>query len=403
MKNSALRDLKSVYLIVGTAIGTGILALPISTSKSGFLFSSFSITLCWLFMTISAFFMMEARLYFKKECDLDYMSEQTVGPRMEFFTKISYLLLLFCLMAAYILVGSSWVVEFTDIFFGFTLNKILAMVLFTIASAFIITQGVAIVGKANHVITVVLLISFGLIILFSANHVQYQNITELGDLKAMSPTIPLILTSFGFSIVIPTIASYQENNSKRIGESLIIGSIIILFAYLIWQMISFGVIGRTGEHGLLSFLFSNDKGTEIVLALENIVQKPILTNTARIFIIFAVCSSLLGVGLSLFHFMLDAIKIKQTEYKVSVAIISTFIPPLAILIFYPTGIVQILNFAGIFVAIILGIIPCIMVWFGRYVRNYKRNYTAFGGKPLILITAAFFIFTIGQEIYNLFY
>ena len=403
MNSSHLRDLKSVYLIVGTAIGTGILALPISTAQSGFLFSSLGLLICWLFMTLAAFFMMEARLYFKNECDLDYMSEHTVGPKLEFFTKISYLVLLFSLMAAYILVGSSWMVEFIKSCFDYELNKTLSMILFTLASAIIITQGIRIVGKANHVVTVVLLISFAFIILLSINHIDCENLKEVGDLKSISSTMPLILTSFGFSIVIPTIVSYQDNDSKRTGESLIIGSIMILFAYFVWQLIAFGIIGKSGEDGLVSFLSSKEQSTEIVRALGQVVHNSYLLKTARTFVIFAVISSLLGVGMALYHFMLDAVKIQETTFKITTSTVFTFIPPLALLIFYPAGIVEVLNFAGIFVAIILGIIPCIMIWYGRYIKKLKTSYTCFGGKPLIIITALFFIYVIIQEIINLFF
>ena len=62
-----------------------------------------------------------------------------------------------------------------------------------------------------------------------------------------------------------------------------------------------------------------------------------------------------------------------------------FIPPLLFAIFYPSGFVAALGYAGVFVAILYGLLPAFMVWHGRYIEKRKERFRVFGGKILLLI------------------
>ena len=44
-----------------------------------------------------------------------------------------------------------------------------------------------------------------------------------------------------------------------------------------------------------------------------------------------------------------------------------------------------LGYAGVFVAILYGILPVLMVWHGRYIEKKKQAFRVFGGKALLLI------------------
>ena len=60
-------------------------------------------------------------------------------------------------------------------------------------------------------------------------------------------------------------------------------------------------------------------------------------------------------------------------------------PPLLFALFYPSGFVAALGYAGVFVAILYGLLPAFMVWHGRYIEKKKERFRVFGGKLFLLI------------------
>jgi len=54
-----------------------------------------------------------------------------------------------------------------------------------------------------------------------------------------------------------------------------------------------------------------------------------------------------------------------------------------------------IGYGGVFVAILYGILPILMVWKGRYIEKKKESFKVVGGKPLMLfmlVGSAFVIF-----------
>jgi tyrosine-specific transport protein len=84
--------------------------------------------------------------------------------------------------------------------------------------------------------------------------------------------------------------------------------------------------------------------------------------SARFFSFFAIVTSFLGVALGLADFLTDGFKIKKTWEGRLVACALTFIPPLIFVFTYQRGFYLALEHAGAFVAILLGILPCLMAW-----------------------------------------
>ena len=95
-----------ILLIIGTSIGGGMLALPITTAQRGFLGSVLLLFSAWLFMTAGAFLILEVNLWLPADSNLVSMAKETLGRGGALFAWVIYLLLLYCLIAAYISGGS---------------------------------------------------------------------------------------------------------------------------------------------------------------------------------------------------------------------------------------------------------------------------------------------------------
>ena len=75
----------------------------------------------------------------------------------------------------------------------------------------------------------------------------------------------------------------------------------------------------------------------------------------------------------------------------------TFLPPLSYAWFYPSGFLLALGYAGVFVAILHGILPVMMVWSSRN-KGLVRPYRAPGGKVAMSIIVLLCGLIIGAQI-----
>ncbi len=94
--------LGAVLLIAGTSIGAGMLALPVITAQYGFLAAIVLFTSCWLVTLYSALLLLEVNLWLPAGANIISMTKETLGRTGEIIASLSYLFLLYCLMAAYL-------------------------------------------------------------------------------------------------------------------------------------------------------------------------------------------------------------------------------------------------------------------------------------------------------------
>lgn len=382
---------KSVFLIVGTAIGAGILALPITTADHGFWGSFFALFVAWAFMTNTAYYMLKTRLCFKGEADLTTMTQTMLGSIGRYATEISYFLLLYALVSVYIIVGAAWLDRFLDATVGHQIPPAFMQILFAMGIFLIIYSGIARLSSVNYVVTCIMLLSLGFIIFLCLPTIKLHNLVFIEPQKSILNTLPMILTTLGFSIIFPSIATYMESNKKKLLKALSFGSIIILTTYVLWQLIAFGVIGL-GAEGLGKFKDTNDVGTEVIQALG-------YSAAGFSFMFFATLSSLLGVGQCLYHYLMDTLPIRQKQARSLVSMFLWIVIPLLIVNLYPMGISKILGFGGIFVAIILGIIPSLMILSKEYALRVKSA-PSLRQKIIAYASILFFTFIIFIEIFS---
>lgn len=391
----SLKLIQSFFLIVGTSIGAGILALPIATASCGFWGSVLALMIVWLFMTFAASNMIKARLCFEgEEVDLATMTTELLGKVTNVLAECCYLALLMALVSLYITVGSAWVTELVGHYLGLKLSSQASQIGFTLVIASIIYSGLGNLANVNQFITMAKLFFMLMIIIISLPHIQEAKIATY-SLNEIPGTFSLLLTTFGFSIILPSLVGYLHNDRKKIIIAMIAGSIVILLAYLAWELIAFGVIGA---NGLIKIALSHDKGTEVINTLSNLVNDPAFTKYGFGIMLTAVLTSFLGVGQCLFSYLKDTLPIKNHHRKSLTAITLGFVTPVVMINIYPTGISSILSFAGIFVAAILGILPNAMMLSKEYNKRMPPN--SILQKILAIVSLIFFTGIICLEVWR---
>src|ERR1700722_18229331 len=96
-------------IVAGTAIGGGMLALPVLTAPGGFLPAVIIYILCWLFMTATGLLLVEVLLWSKTEVNIVSMAKMTLGLPGKIVAWVLYLFLFYSLTVAYLSGGGALV------------------------------------------------------------------------------------------------------------------------------------------------------------------------------------------------------------------------------------------------------------------------------------------------------
>lgn len=374
----------AILLVSGTTIGAGMLALPVTTGLAGFFPSLVIMTAIWLFMMLTAFYLLEVNLRIKEESNLISMMHKTLGRPGEVVAWISYLLLLYSLTAAYMVGASQILNDFLGQFLPFSIpNWVWPVLIFFIFGIFVYF-GTEVVDFLNRVFMGGLVLGYLILMVLGCCKVNPPMLAYT-DWSFLLPSVSVVLTTFGYHIIIPTLTTYLEHDSKLLKRAIFIGSLIPFLIYLIWQ---FMVMGIVPVHGEMSLSEAAQKGLQITFFLKMLIANPWVGVAVRAFAFCAIVTSLLGVSLSLSDFLADGLKIKKTYRGKFFLILLTFAPPLLFALFYPQGFIMALKYAGIFVVILLALLPSLMAWFERY-REKKRefiksDFKVFGGKVLVI-------------------
>jgi tyrosine-specific transport protein len=372
----------AVLLVAGTTIGAGMLALPVATSFMGFFPSLVLFFLCWSVMLISALFFIDVNSAIPGESNLITMAERTIGRWGQMLSWVVYLLLLYCLIAAYIAASSPLFSEgFAYLTSGREIPIPFAHFCLPLLFGSFIYLGTVGVDLINRVLMVGLVGAYVILVIFIPSHIEGDLLRHV-DWKPLMGGIPIVLTSFGYQIIIPTLGTYLEHDKKQLILAVVCGSLIALVINVVWQMMVLGVVPLEGASGLYA---AWEKGSSAVGPLSKIVGSPMISIGAYFFSLFAIITSFLGVALSLSDFLYDGLKIKKTWQGRWMVLCFTFFPPLLFVFTYPRGFIVALEYAGAFVAILFIFIPAAMVW------NLYKSWRAKIGVVSLMLFAVFVV------------
>ncbi len=219
----------------------------------------------------------------------------------------------------------------------------------------------------------------------------------IGNSKYLFFTFTLIVTAFGYHNLIPTLKTYLNEDIKKLRLTIILGGLLPLLIYVIWEMLVMHLVPIWGDAGLVAMLNSGANPSEALSsALSQYGTGIGLCQTWFAFFILTTC--FMGLGLAISDFFADAFKIaKDNKGRLGLCLMA-FVPPTFYTMLNPQGFLLALKYAGIFAAMLLIIYPAWMAWSARYVKKMPGNYEVRGGKSLLIFTALFGVFVIAAEV-----
>ena len=356
-------NIGSIFLVAGTAIGAGMLALPAATATIGFYPSCALFLVVWYVMYLASLLMLEANLMLQPGSNIVSMAGHTMGVLGKLFAWTIYLLLLYALNVAYLSAISDLMLSFSDIFFQIQPYRWMTVIILITIVTSIVCLGTKTIDKINRIFMFGMIAAFILLTaIFLPNiHSSYLDISSV---SSMYLAIPIIATSFGFHIVIPSIRSYLHSDVVAIKKVLLVGSFIPVIIYIIWQFSVLGVLPVMGNNGLHQILASGNP-INLSNALSHMLHSKILLNVMNIFSLSIIATSFIGVSMSLFDFIADGIGVKKNKLGKTIIAVASFLPPMLIVISKADYFFVVLGYAGALVALLLCLLPAGMVLCGR--------------------------------------
>lgn len=364
MLNSKL--IGGILLIVGTSIGGGMLALPISTAEVGFYNSLFFLVFCWAVMTAGALLVLEVNLTLPAGSNMISMAKSTLGMPGQIIAWITYLCLLYTLLSAYISGGSDVLGQLLHKAHIDLPNGVTAFG-FTALFSLIVYGGIRSVDYVNRGLMLGKLGVYLLLVIIISPHVSPSELSG-GSARAFTGTLMILVTSFGFASIVPSLRDYFKDDISSLRRVILFGSLIPLVCYVVWDAVIMGVISREGGRGLMALMTSEHATSGLTQALNQSIQNPWISGFFSFFTSICMLTAFLGVSLGLFDFLADGLKLKKTGNQGQTLLGITFIPPLMVVLFKPGIYLNALSYAGICCVILLLLLPSFMAWQGRKAR-----------------------------------
>lgn len=365
------RIIGSIFILAGTTIGAGMLALPLTSAGLGFPTSVAIMLVLWALMAYTGLLMLELHQHLPMTVTLHGLAEAFLGWKGRMAATISMLFLLYALCAAYI-AGGGALMQQRVIGHLPAAPEFSGVLVFTLIIGLVVSLGTSKVDIINRILFVLKLVVLVFTMVMLTPQVSGARLLDMPlEQGLLIAAIPVIFTSFGFHSCIPSLVRYVNKDMAALKKIVIAGSSLPLVVYIIWQGLSFGAVGQDA-------LMQNSDLPQFVNSIAAVLQSDWVEASIYLFADLALATSFLGVSLGLFDFLAEKFKRPNNKRGRAQTGLLTFIPPLIFALFYPQGFIMALGYAAIALVVIAIILPVLMV---RKVRAEKPDaeYQAYGG------------------------
>ncbi|ELY3543521.1 tyrosine transporter TyrP [Cronobacter turicensis] len=381
MKN---RTLGSIFIVAGTTIGAGMLAMPLAAAGVGFGVTALLLFLLWAVMCYTALLLVEVYQHHPASTGLGSLALHYLGKPGQWLAGFSMLFLMYALTAAYISGAGELLASSLSQWLDMRITPATGVLAFTLVGGLIVSIGTHSVDMVNRLLFTAKTVFLVVMLAMMMPHIHQVNLLTLPVEKGLAlSALPVIFTSFGFHGSVPSVVSYMKGDVRKLKLVFITGSAIPLVAYLFWQLATLGAIPSDTFMGLLA----NHAGLNGLLqAVRDVVASPHVELAVHLFADLALATSFLGVSLGLFDYLADMFKCRRTVAGRAQSGLMTFVPPLAFALFYPQGFVMALGYAGVALAVLALLLPALLAWQSR--KRHAAAWQVAGGNVMLAVIFA---------------
>ena len=295
------RTLGGSMMVAGTAIGAGMLALPMTSAGMWFNWSMVLMLLSWFCMLRASQAILEVNLLFEPGDSLHTLVQNTLGSFWSVLNGFSVAFVLYTLVYAYVSSGGSVVQHALQSSWGITPPRVLTSLIFTILLTACVWWSSKAVDRLSAILMGGMVITFLLSIGGMIGQARLDSMLGLdgqsGEFIFIFGAASTYLTSFCFHASVPSLIKYLGKDARTINSCLRIGTVIALLCYVVWIAAADGIIPRDD--------FKHITNVGDLVAASGTSLGGIILKMLEAFALFAIATSFLGAGLGLFDYMAD--------------------------------------------------------------------------------------------------
>ncbi|KQK14799.1 uncharacterized protein LOC100846275 isoform X2 [Brachypodium distachyon] len=241
----------SIFLVAGTTVGAGILAIPAVTQEAGFLASAVTCIFCWIYMIVTGLLVAEVNV--NTMCELGSggvslvsMAKRTLGTFGVRTACFSYLFIHYALLVAYVARSSDIITNAL----GIPLWESAA--LFSLAFGGLCYFGSQqVIGAVNGFLVFSIIASFTSLVVVASGNIQLSSLLET-NFAAAPQSIPIIALSFVYQNVVPVLCTNLEGDLSKVRKAIVLGTAIPLVLFLVWDAVILGTIPGLAGSGTIA-------------------------------------------------------------------------------------------------------------------------------------------------------
>jgi len=383
--------LSGSLMVVGTAVGAGILGIPLVTYAAGFLPAALMTLLTCLFMIASGLLFLEATLWMPDGANILSITERFLGKKMKLFAGGMFAFLYYSLLTAYLAGGAPLLIHFFAAL-HIPLSTYGALFLFTLIFASIVALGAKSIDRANLLLSFCLVVTYVAMFIVGFPAVSFENLQAM-HFPSMFFAMPVLFGAFGYHNVIPSLSTYLHRNKRVLRASIIIGCTLTCLICLCWEYLIMGIASGAELESALR------QGATSVETLQRATGYTYLYHLGLGFALFAITTSLLGVSFSFVDFLADGFREAKWSASRPLLTLMTFVPPLLFTLYDPTLFIKALGVAGGFGESFLnGILPALIVWAGAYTFKMTRWFDGSLKRLFLIALIGTALFVVGIEL-----
>nr|VDD06726.1 unnamed protein product [Brassica oleracea] len=389
----------AVSLIMGTAVGPGMLGLPAATIRSGSIPSTVALLCSWVYVISSILLVAELSFAAMEEDNASEVSftglaTKSFGDKFGVFVASVYASLSFALMVACVSGIGSIVSQWFP-----TMNPLLANAIFPLVSGVLIGFfPFNAIDVANRCLCFLMLFSITSLVAIGLSVARSNVLASFGQscwkVSAVLPAVPVMVLTLGFHVITPFICNLAGDSVSDARRAVLVGGVVPFVMVLSWNLIVLGLarikvpVGSSSAIDPISLLLS---------------VNPSALSAVQGFAFSALATSLIGYAVSFPKQLLDTWKLvskqsKGTDGRVSdseaargrdgfEAVVMLFVlgVPALIATYFPSTFSRALDFAGVYAnCFLFGVLPPAMAYIQQS-RKKLRSWVLPGGNFTLLI------------------
>ena len=231
--------LAGISILIGTAIGAGVLGIPYVVAKSGFLIGAIHILLIGAIILLANLYLGEIVLRTKGKHQLGGYARKYLGKTGSFFMSFAIIFSVYSAIIAY-LVGISG--SFSFLFFGNFNYAILIGILFGVFMSYLLWRGLKALKTFEKFGVSAIFLLFILIIIFFLKKISFANLTAINTNFLFLPFGVVLFALLSF-FALPEINFVLKKDKILMKKILVFGTLITILFYILFAFVVVGFKG----------------------------------------------------------------------------------------------------------------------------------------------------------------